>query len=131
MRLAIRLTKHKSGQTSLDLESLEKFKIRGESKEVVITKVVPNYTFFLHEYCGNFITLWLVSRIGNHFEFIFSFWKFCHTGPTHHWSGCRRRATCQAASPTWHATHRPVGCHAPLNTSPFRPGQSKATATPP
>jgi hypothetical protein len=54
MRLAIRLIEHKSGQTSLDLESWEKFKIFGESEEVVITKVVHNYTFFLHKFSWNF-----------------------------------------------------------------------------
>jgi hypothetical protein len=26
----------------------------GELEEVVITKVVPNYTFFLHKFFGNF-----------------------------------------------------------------------------
>jgi hypothetical protein len=26
----------------------------GESEEVAITKVVPNYTFFLHKFCENF-----------------------------------------------------------------------------
>jgi hypothetical protein len=30
------------------------FKIRGESEEVAITKVVSNYTFFLHKFSRNF-----------------------------------------------------------------------------
>jgi hypothetical protein len=57
MRLAISLIEHKSGQTSLDLKSLEYFKIRGESEEVLITKVVHNYTFFLYEFSWKFYQL--------------------------------------------------------------------------
>jgi hypothetical protein len=30
------------------------FKIHGESEEVAITDVVPNYTFYLHKFSGNF-----------------------------------------------------------------------------
>jgi hypothetical protein len=55
MKLTIWLSEHKSGQISLDLESLELFKIRGEYKDVVIIKVVHNYSFFLHEFSWNFL----------------------------------------------------------------------------
>jgi hypothetical protein len=54
MRHAIRLSEHKSGQTSLDMESLKYLKIRAQSDKVVITKVVSNYIFFLQKFYGNF-----------------------------------------------------------------------------
>jgi hypothetical protein len=48
------LYEHKIEPNRLDLKSFKYFKIRGESEEVAITKVVPNYTLFLHKFSGNF-----------------------------------------------------------------------------
>jgi hypothetical protein len=42
MRLAIRLSEHKSGQINFDSKSFEYFKISGDLGEVSIMKSVPN-----------------------------------------------------------------------------------------
>jgi hypothetical protein len=50
MRLAIRLSEHKSGQINFDSESFKYFKICGDLGEVSMIKSVPNWIYYSHEF---------------------------------------------------------------------------------
>jgi hypothetical protein len=65
------------------MESSVSFKIRGESEEVAITKVVSNYTFFLHKISRKFSpTLAIFPAVNSVFGDLISLWKRILEWPT-------------------------------------------------
>jgi hypothetical protein len=59
MRLAIKLSEHKSGQINFDSESFEYFKICGDLGEVSMMKSVPNWIYYSHKFSGFFQIVYL------------------------------------------------------------------------
>jgi hypothetical protein len=50
--------------------------------EFVITKVVPNFSFFLHKFSGNFYHPMPIFPVLEIILNLFLFWNLCHVGPT-------------------------------------------------
>jgi hypothetical protein len=75
-----------------------------KSVEFVITKVVPNFTFFLHKFSGNFYQPMPIFAALETILNLFLFWNLCHVGPT-----------CQNPISTW------CPGHASSSTRPLPP----------
>jgi hypothetical protein len=82
-RVAISLYEHKTIPIQFDIESLKNFKIRGESEQVAITKVVPNYISLLHKFSGIFSpSLDIFSAVNSISGDLILLWKRISSGPT-------------------------------------------------
>jgi hypothetical protein len=80
----------------------------GESEEVVITKVVPNYTFFLHKFFGNFShPLAIFPRRIQFLVFKFE-WRLNRSGPTCQWLSLPPGPACWSQPGLSRATYRSV-----------------------